>query len=99
VYTRRGYMANFLSRCRPDCPIFAFTDQQEVRQRMNLRWGVMPFRLDFEADPEKNIDRTFSLLKRRDLIKKNDLVVVVSDIRPPGEDVVRSVQIRYVPEQ
>ena len=25
VYTRRGYMANFLSRCRPDCPIFAFT--------------------------------------------------------------------------
>ncbi len=33
------------------------------------------------------------------LIKKNDLVVVVSDIRPPGEEVVRSVQIRYVPEQ
>ena len=26
---------------------------------MNLRWGVMPFRLDFEADPEQNIDRTF----------------------------------------
>ena len=25
AYTRRGYMANFLSRCRPDCPIFAFT--------------------------------------------------------------------------
>ncbi len=26
---------------------------------MNLRWGVMPFRLDFESDPEQNIDRTF----------------------------------------
>ena len=25
VYTRRGFMANFLSRQRPDCPIFAFT--------------------------------------------------------------------------
>ena len=25
VYTRRGYMASFLSRCRPDCPVFAFT--------------------------------------------------------------------------
>lgn len=98
VYTRRGYMANFLSRCRPDCPIFAFTDDQEVRQRMNMRWGVIPFRLDFEDDPEKNIDRTFSLLKRRDLIKENDLVVVVSDIRPPGEQVVRSVQVRYVPD-
>ena len=40
-----------------------------------------------------------SLLKRRDLIKENDLVVVVSDIRPPGEQVVRSVQVRYVPDQ
>ena len=30
VYTRRGYMANFLSRCRPDCPIFAFTGTQIV---------------------------------------------------------------------
>ncbi|KAL3148513.1 hypothetical protein ABBQ38_013952 [Trebouxia sp. C0009 RCD-2024] len=59
VYTRRGYMANFLSRCRPDCPIFAFTDQQDVRQRMNLRWGVMPFRLDFAANPEENIEITF----------------------------------------
>ena len=108
VYTRRGYMANFLSRCRPDCPIFAFTggnrclrhilllqlcvltqvaprhpvpkshvlrppkalwvlgksaldhaDQQDVRQRMNLRWGVMPFRLDFAENPEENIERTF----------------------------------------
>jgi hypothetical protein len=24
-FTRRGYMAGFLSRCRPDAPIFAFT--------------------------------------------------------------------------
>ena len=34
-------------------------DQQDVRQRMNLRWGVMPFRLDFAANPEENIDVTF----------------------------------------
>lgn len=25
VFTRRGFMANILSRLRPDCPIFAFT--------------------------------------------------------------------------
>lgn len=59
VYTKRGFMANFLSRCRPDCPIFAFTDTQEVRQRMNLRWGVIPFRMDFSGDPEENVQRTF----------------------------------------
>ena len=37
------------------CP----ADQQDVRQRMNLRWGVMPFRLDFAENPEENIERTF----------------------------------------
>lgn len=61
VYTRRGYMANFISRCRPDCPIFAFTDNQETRQRLNMRWGVMPFRLDFHDDPEDNVARTFQV--------------------------------------
>ena len=34
-------------------------DQQDVRQRMNLRWGVMPFRLDFSGNPEENVDTTF----------------------------------------
>lgn len=37
------------------------------------------------------------LLKRRDLVKEGDLVVVVSDIRPDDQSVVRSVQIRRVP--
>lgn len=38
------------------------------------------------------------LLKRRDLVKEDDLVVVVSDIRSPDDkSVVRSVQIRRVP--
>ncbi|KAK9806482.1 hypothetical protein WJX73_001862 [Symbiochloris irregularis] len=97
AYTRRGYMANFLSRARPDCPIFAFTDKQEVRTRMNLRWGVMPFRLDFDADPERNVERTFQLLKRRGLVHAGDLVVVVSDLRPSGDGPVRTAQIRHVP--
>lgn len=34
-------------------------DTQEVRQHLNMRWGVMPFRLDFEDDPEVNVSRTF----------------------------------------
>ena len=34
VYTRRGFMANWLSRQRPDCPIFAFTGER--RQLLGL---------------------------------------------------------------
>ena len=62
-----------------------------------MRWGVIPFRLDFDEDPEKNVGRTFKLLKRRSLVHAGDLVIVVSDLRPDGQTVVRSVQIRRVP--
>ena len=55
VFTRRGNMAHFVSRCRPSCPIFAFTDTQEVRQRLNMRWGVNPFRVAFAANHEQNV--------------------------------------------
>lgn len=40
---------------------------------------------------------TCRLLKRRDLVKEGELVIVVSDIRPDDQSVVRSVQIRRVP--
>ncbi|WIA37757.1 hypothetical protein OEZ86_014633 [Tetradesmus obliquus] len=92
VFTRRGYMANFLSRCRPDCPVFAFTDSQSVRQRLNLRWGIMPFRMPFFPDPEENVRRTFQLMRSRGFVQQGQLVVVVSDLRPGKEDIIRSVQ-------
>ena len=57
----------------------------------------MPFRLDFDDAPEKNVERTFNLLKRRALVHSGDLVVVLSDLRPNGNSVVRSIQIRHVP--
>ncbi|KAL3689600.1 hypothetical protein R1sor_015909 [Riccia sorocarpa] len=64
VYTRRGYMAQLLSRCRSDCPIFSFTEEpKNVRRWLNLSWGLIPFRVDFSEDMEKNLRRTFSLLK------------------------------------
>jgi hypothetical protein len=32
--------------------VLAFTDDQAVRRRLNLRWGVMPFWMPFCTDPE-----------------------------------------------
>ena len=85
-FTKRGFMPNFLARMRPEAPIFAFCDSQETRQRLNLRWGVIPFKIVLEADnPEANVARTFMLLKRRNLVSTGDLVVVVSDVRSSEE--------------
>ncbi|KAK4757055.1 hypothetical protein SAY87_007182 [Trapa incisa] len=90
VYTHSGHMASLLSRCRPDCPIFAFTTTPSVRRRLNLQWGLIPFRLSFSDDMENNLNKTFSLLKARGMIKSGDLVIAVSDM-------LQSIQVMNVP--
>ncbi|KAG8373126.1 hypothetical protein BUALT_Bualt12G0138100 [Buddleja alternifolia] len=90
VYTKTGHMASLLSRCRPDCPIFAFTTTTSLRRRLNLQWGLIPFRLSFSDDMESNLNKTFSLLKARGMIKSGDLVIAVSDM-------LQSIQVMNVP--
>ncbi|XP_030472954.1 pyruvate kinase isozyme A, chloroplastic [Syzygium oleosum] len=90
VYTTSGHMASLLSRCRPDCPIFAFTTTTSVRRRLNLQWGLIPFRLSFSDDMESNLNKTFSLLKARGMIKSGDLVIAVSDM-------LQSIQVMNLP--
>ncbi|GAQ82590.1 pyruvate kinase [Klebsormidium nitens] len=98
VYTRRGKMASLLSRNRPDCPIFAFTDNPSIRQRLNLYWGLIPFRLSFSEDMEINLQRTFALLLKRGMMKSGEVVIVVSDITQVNEaDLRQSIQIRKLP--
>uniref|UniRef100_A0A0C9RLW2 Pyruvate kinase n=1 Tax=Wollemia nobilis TaxID=56998 RepID=A0A0C9RLW2_9CONI len=90
VYTKQGHMASLVSRCRPDCPIFAFTSSTTIRRRLNLQWGLIPFRLNFSGDMESNLNRTFALLKARGMINPGDLVIAVSDM-------LQSVQVMNVP--
>ncbi|KAK4357098.1 hypothetical protein RND71_022708 [Anisodus tanguticus] len=90
VYTKNGHMASLLSRCRPDCPIFAFTTATSVRRRLNLQWGLMPFRLNYSDDMESNLNKTFSLLNARGMIKSGDLIIAVSDM-------LQSIQVMNVP--
>ncbi|OAE35003.1 hypothetical protein AXG93_1864s1310 [Marchantia polymorpha subsp. ruderalis] len=99
VYTRQGYMASLLSRNRPDCPIFAFTETRDVRHRLNMQWGLLPFRLDFSEDIESNLRRTFALLKARGMMKAGDLVIAVSDNLLPTQqaNMLQSIQVRRIP--
>lgn len=95
VYTRRGIMAAYLSRRRPSCPILAVTDSESVKRRLGLRWGVMPFLMPLDENPDLNVEQTFEQMKAGKIVKSGDLVIVVSDIRP-SNDVIRSVQVRHV---
>lgn len=95
VFTRRGLTAALVSHFRPFAPIFAFTNMPSVRRRLNLYWGVYPFRIEFSSDPEKTIQRAMEVLKVKQLIKKENRIVIVSDILA-GRELVETIQIRKI---
>ncbi|XAR58591.1 Pyruvate kinase [Bertholletia excelsa] len=90
VFTNMGQMASLLSRCRPNCPIFAFTPSLSTQRHLNLQWGLIPFRLSFSDNTENNLSKTLSLLKARGMIKSGDVIVSVSDA-------YQSIQVVEVP--
>lgn len=95
VITRRGFMAKLISRCRPNSPIYAFTNTPNARRKLNIFWGVTAYRIDFSMDPEKTIQRAITLLKDKGLAKKGNQIILVSDILA-GEKYVETIQIRKV---
>ena len=95
VFTRRGLMAVLLSRCRPNGPIYAFTNTTHVRRRLGIHWGVYAFRIKFSQNPENSIDRAVAQLTRRRLLNEGDRMIVLSDILAGGK-FVETVQVRTV---
>lgn len=80
VFTQKGLMATLTSRCRPQAPIFAFTATPVVRNKLNLLYGVRPFRCQFEDDPEETISNAMNILKDRKAVKEGQLIIVLADV-------------------
>ncbi len=95
VFTRRGLMAVLLSRCRPNGPIYAFTNTSHVRRRLAIHWGVQAFIVKFSKSPETTISRAIKRLTAQNKISPGERVIVVSDILAGGE-FVETVQVRII---
>ncbi|KAK4557567.1 hypothetical protein RGQ29_007359 [Quercus rubra] len=62
VFTRTGSMAVLLSHYRPSSTIFAFTNEERIKQRLVLYHGVMPIYMQFSNDAEETFSRAVNLL-------------------------------------
>ena len=77
VLTETGRTARFLSGFRPEKPIAAITDRKEIRDKLFLPYGVMPFYLKYPQGKIHSLKTVFSFLVRRKVLKEGDFVVVV----------------------
>ncbi|GBE02269.1 pyruvate kinase [bacterium BMS3Abin08] len=45
AFTRSGFTALLVSKCRPSVPVIAFTPDEAVMRRLSLYWGVRPLQM------------------------------------------------------
>lgn len=96
VFTRSGYLGYMLGALRPSgVPIFAFTDVETQFRQLLLPWGVEPFFMEFDDDPEITIQRAFDYLKRQNWPVTGKWLVVITNALAHGE-IVDTLQLRKV---
>ncbi|XP_026660944.1 plastidial pyruvate kinase 2-like [Phoenix dactylifera] len=96
VFTRTGFMAILLSHFRPSGTIFAFTDEERVRQRLSLYQGVCSISMQFSDDAEKSLADALSYLQKQGMIKEGEEVALVQSGRRPiwRSQSTHSIQVR-----
>lgn len=95
VITKKGLMAQLTTNCRPaKTPIHAVTFDDRIKRQLCLNRAVTAHLMEESEDPEQRIQDAFKLLKEKQILKQDDLVVLVSDvITTAGID---SIQLREI---
>jgi pyruvate kinase len=96
VFTRSGMLAYTLAALRAvGVPIYAFTDDEALFRQMLLPWGVEPFLMPFNADPEETIRNALAYLKRQEWCALGMWVVVITNALA-HDKVIDTIQLRQI---
>jgi pyruvate kinase len=96
VFTRSGFLAYTLAALRAvGVPIYAFTDDESLFRQMLLPWGVEPFLMKFEDDPEETILHALETLKRREWCAVGTWLVVITNVLAHGR-IFDTLQLRQI---
>ncbi len=96
VFTRSGFLAYNLAALRAEgVPIYAFTDDEALFRQLLLPWGIEPFLIKFEDDPEDTIRAAIQYLKRREWCDVGTWLVVITNALA-HEKIIDTIQLRQV---
>jgi pyruvate kinase len=77
VFTSTGRSALYVSKQRPDVKIIAMTASERTCRRMEICFGVTPFKLSGWSSVGEMTAKGVDALKRKGIVKKSDKIVVV----------------------
>ncbi len=80
VMSRSGYSARLISADRPAAPILALVQDEQVRRRLNLLWGVYPFPIKKGYDIKDVPAYGENLIKKLELGQKDDFLLLLAGL-------------------
>lgn len=96
VFTRSGFLAATLAAMRAvGVPIYAFTDDEVLFRQMLLLWGVQPFLMPFNDDPEMTISNALAEIKARGCCDLGTWLVVITNSLANGK-IIDTLQLRQI---
>lgn len=98
IFTKTGSMAIHLSHFRPSSTIFAFPNEQRVKQRLSIYHGVLPIYMEFSDDAEETFSRALKMLTSKELVKEGQHVTLVQSGAQPiwRQESSHHIQVRKV---
>lgn len=96
LFSHEGRSAAAIAAMRPmGCPIYIFTDDIKVQRKINLMWGVEPFVIDFNKDPEGIISQAVEKIKSMNYAQAGEKLVVLTNVIA-NKQIINSIQLRLI---
>lgn len=76
--THSGNTARRIAKFRPEVPIVAFTESDQVRRQLALVWGVLPVKIDEIFDTDKSVRVMEKYLLEDGMVTKGNRVIIAT---------------------
>jgi pyruvate kinase len=80
AFSVSGTTSKYISRQRPSKPVFSFTPSTKIYNRLSLIWGVTHLIIPPIKDTRRIIEEGVKIMAKKRLIKKNDLLVIITGL-------------------
>jgi pyruvate kinase len=96
VPTTSGRTARLVSAHRPEVPVLAISPRIETVRRLNLLFGVMAVRTDYDSDVRGLLERCAEMAGRHGIAKPGDLIAITAGL-PEQELGTNLFEVHRVP--
>ncbi|WP_300276936.1 pyruvate kinase [Peptacetobacter sp.] len=96
--TSSGYTAKMVSKFRPQAPIIAATNDEDVMRRLALTWGVYPIKSASAGNTDEVIEKSIEAAKKAGYIKNGELVVITAGVPVGVSGTTNLIKVHVISE-